>query len=83
MKAEPASSARPATTHELSYLVSDDEAIDATCQHHACLRLRVHEQAEILLECTYEQEVIAWGKQTGCFFYLNNHKVNIPPIFNL
>jgi hypothetical protein len=49
----------PATSPELSCPASDDQAVDATCNHHACLRLRVHEQAEILLQCTCEQVVIA------------------------
>jgi len=52
-------------------------AVNATCKHHACLRLRVHEQAEILLQSTCEQVVIAWGQQTGSFLYQNNHKVTI------
>lgn len=67
----------PATTRELSCPASDDQAVDATCNHHACLRLRVHEQAEILLQCTCEQVVIAWGQQTGSFLYQNNHEVTI------
>jgi hypothetical protein len=42
-----------------------DQAVVATCKHHACLRLRIHEQAEILRQCTCEQVVIAWWEYSA------------------
>jgi hypothetical protein len=40
-------------------------------------RRNLQPQAEILLQCTCEQVVIAWGQQTWSFLYQNNHKVTI------
>ena len=59
-------------------------AVNATCKHHACLRLRAHEQAKILLQCTCEQVVNAWvSKQDISFTKIITRLLFFSHVFNL
>jgi hypothetical protein len=44
---------------------------------HVLIYCQSSTPCEILLQCTCEQVVIAWGQQTWSFLYQNNHKVTI------
>jgi len=58
--------------------------VNTTCKHHACLSLRAHEQAKILLQCTCEQVVNAWvSKQDISFTKIITRLLFFSHVFNL